>query len=147
MQGSYVRMLFVDYSSAFNTIILHQPVNKLADLGIPHSTCMWINSFLTRRNQRVRVGHHTSTALSLSTGSPQSCVMSPLLYTLYTHDCTPVNHNDIIVKFVDDTTVVGRMSLPTETRLNIEFEMLPSGRQYRTNQEQTDLRTVSTQQQ
>lgn len=122
-QGSYVWMLFVDYSSAFNTILPHKLVNKLEDLGIPHPTCMWINSFLTGRNQRVRVGHHTSTALSLSTGSPQGCVLSPLLYTLYTHDCTPAHHNNVIVKFADDTTVVGPISggdgLPTETRLNI----------------------------
>ncbi|XP_061433262.1 uncharacterized protein LOC133358830 [Lethenteron reissneri] len=50
--GSYVRMLFVDYSSAFNTILPHKLVEKLGDLGIPHSTCMWIYSFLSGRRQR-----------------------------------------------------------------------------------------------
>ena len=32
---SYVRMLFIDYSSAFNTIIPDILVNKLSDLGTP----------------------------------------------------------------------------------------------------------------
>ena len=50
-QGSYVRILCVDYSSAFNTILPHKLVVKLGDLGLPHTTCMWINSFLS-----VRVG-------------------------------------------------------------------------------------------
>ena len=100
----------MDYRSAFNTILPHKLVVKLGDLGIPGDTCTWISSFFSDRRQRVRVGHHTSTALSLSTGSPQGCVLSPLLYSLYTHDCTPAHHNNTIVKFADDTTVVGPIS-------------------------------------
>ncbi|KAK3537444.1 hypothetical protein QTP70_010420 [Hemibagrus guttatus] len=88
-QGSYVRLLFVDFSSAFNTILPYKLMDKLGDLRLPHSTCMWIYSFMTGRSQRVRVGHHTSTVLSISTGSPQGYVLSPLLYTLFTHNCTP----------------------------------------------------------
>ncbi|KAK3528771.1 hypothetical protein QTP70_011173 [Hemibagrus guttatus] len=64
-------------------------MDKLGDLGLPHFTCMWIYSFLTGHSQRVRVGHHTSTVLSISTGSPQGCVLSPLLYTLFTHRTPP----------------------------------------------------------
>lgn len=101
--GSYVRLLFVDYSSAFNTILPHKLMDKLVDLGI----CLWIKSFLRDRSQRVRVGPYTSTAISLSTGSPQGCVLSPLLYTLYTYDCTPVQHSNTLVKSADDTTTVG----------------------------------------
>lgn len=33
--------------------------------------------------------------------------MSPLLYSIYTHDCTPASPSNIIIKFADDTTVVG----------------------------------------
>ncbi|KAK3569005.1 hypothetical protein QTP86_021585, partial [Hemibagrus guttatus] len=39
-QGSYVRMLFVDYGSAFHTILPPILVGKLDYLGLPHSTCM-----------------------------------------------------------------------------------------------------------
>lgn len=123
-KGSYVRMLFVDYSSAFNTILPHKLLNKLVNLGIPHPTCMWIYSFLTCRTQRVRVGPHTSTALSLSTGSPQGCVLSPLLFTLYTHDCIPTHHNNTFVKFADDTTVVGLISGADESAYRSEVERL-----------------------
>ncbi|XP_033978014.1 vomeronasal type-2 receptor 1-like, partial [Trematomus bernacchii] len=38
------------------------------------------------------------------------CVLSPLLYSLYTHDCSPAHPENIIVKFADDTTVVGLIS-------------------------------------
>ncbi len=109
-EGSCVQLLFVDYSSAFNTILPHKLVDKLGDLGLPYSTFTWIKSFLSGRSQRVRVGPHTSMALSLSTGSPQGCVLSPLLYTLYTYDCIPAHHSNTIIKSADDTTVVGLIS-------------------------------------
>lgn len=33
------------------------------------------------------LGQHVSSALGLSTGAPQGCVLSPLLYTTYTYVC------------------------------------------------------------
>ncbi len=123
-EGSCVRLLFMDYSSAFNTILPHILVDNLGDLGLPYSTCTWIKSILSGRSQRVRVGPHTSMAHSLSTGSPQGCVLSPLLYTLYTYDCTPAHHSDTIIKFADDTTVVGLISGGDDTAYRDEVEQL-----------------------
>ncbi len=48
-KDSYVRTLFIDFSSAFNTIILQQLINKLSLLGLNNSLCNWILDFLTRR--------------------------------------------------------------------------------------------------
>jgi hypothetical protein len=36
----------------------------------------------------VRVGNNISTPLILNSGAPQGCVLSPLLYSLFTHDGT-----------------------------------------------------------
>nr|XP_049595883.1 uncharacterized protein LOC125980593 [Syngnathus scovelli] len=109
-QQSYVRMLFVDYSSAFNTILPDRLTTKLDTLGLPSLTCAWINDFLTNRLQAVRVGSRLSSTRTLSIGSPQGCVLSPLLFRLYTHDCRPAHNHNRIVKFADDTTVVGLIS-------------------------------------
>ncbi|KAK1788752.1 hypothetical protein P4O66_002563 [Electrophorus voltai] len=69
---NYVKMLFVNYSSTFNTIIPSLLTTKLEDLGL-----------------------HTSLIL---------------LYSLYTYDCTATSSSAIIVKFADDTIVVGLIS-------------------------------------
>ena len=117
---SYVRMLFVDYSSAFNTIIPDILINKLVTLGLPPLTCAWIKDFLTNRPQTVRLGPHLSSTRTLSTGSPQGCVLSPLLYSLYTHDCSSTHNNTLIIKFADDTTVVGLISKGDEAEYREE---------------------------
>ena len=45
-KGNYVRLLFIDYSSAFNAINPSRLVKKLKDLGLNTSLCMWILDFL-----------------------------------------------------------------------------------------------------
>ena len=37
----------------------------------------------------MQVGQNTSSVITLSTGPPQGCVLSPLLLTLMTHDYVP----------------------------------------------------------
>ncbi len=123
-KDSYVRMLFIDFSSAFNTIIPQQLINKLNLLGLNNSLCNWILDILTGRSQSVRVGHNTSSTTTLSTGAPQRCVLSPRLFTLLTHDCTAKFSSNHIIKFADDTTVVGLISNNDETHYREEVAQL-----------------------
>ena len=108
-------MLFIDYSSAFNTIVPSMLITKLRTLGLNTSLCNWILDFLTGRPQMVRVGNNTSATLILNTGAPQGCVLNPLLYSLFTHDCTARHNSNTIIKFADDTTVVGLITDNDET--------------------------------
>ncbi len=116
-KNTYVRMLFMDYSSAFYTIVPATLFAKLQTLGQNRSLCSWILDFLTGRSQVVRMGNNTSSPLVLNTGAPQGCVLSPLLYT---HDCTATHSSNVIVKFADETTVIGLITdndgWPTERR-------------------------------
>ncbi|KAL0158979.1 hypothetical protein M9458_047055, partial [Cirrhinus mrigala] len=83
---TYARILFVNFSSAFNTIIPDILQNKLTQLSVPTSICQWFTSFQTDRQQLVRLGKLTSGTHTISTGAPHSCVLSPLLFSLYTND-------------------------------------------------------------
>ena len=72
-------MLFIDYSSAFNTIVPSKLIIKLETLGVNPALCNWVLDFLTGRPQVVKVVNITFTPLILNTGAPQGCVLSPLL--------------------------------------------------------------------
>ncbi|TWW53951.1 putative RNA-directed DNA polymerase from transposon BS [Takifugu flavidus] len=124
--GTYARILFVDFSSAFNTIRPALLQDKLSQLSVPASLCRWITHFLTDRRQYVRLGKTVSDSVSISPGSPQGCVLSPLLFSLYTNCCTSSHQSVKLIKFADDTTLIGLISNGDETAYRREVARLVS---------------------
>ena len=57
-------------------------------------------------------------------GAPQGCVLSLLLYYLFTHDCVAMHASNSIIKFADDTTVVGLITNNDETVYREEVRAL-----------------------
>ncbi|KAI4888337.1 hypothetical protein NFI96_027462, partial [Prochilodus magdalenae] len=102
-KNTYVRMLFVDYSSAFNTIVPSRLDIKLRDLGLNSSLCSWILNFLTDRRQVVKLAGITSSSLSLKALEPHRVVCSALSY---------------------DTTIVGLISNNNEEAYREEVSFL-----------------------
>ena len=58
-KNTYARILLVDFSSAFNTILPQQLVEKLKLLGVGTNICNWVLDFLTERKQTVRINSRT----------------------------------------------------------------------------------------
>ncbi|KAI3368718.1 hypothetical protein L3Q82_025413 [Scortum barcoo] len=117
-----------DFSSAFNTVIPDKLILKLHNLGLPSSLCHWIRDFLTNRPQVVRIGDNTSSTLVLSTGTPQGCVLSPALFTLFTlftSDCSAIHSTNTIVKFADDTTTYKTKEVIVDYRRSRRTEHAP----------------------
>ncbi len=69
--NTYVRVLFVDYKSAFNTIIPVKLFDTLKQLGIQHSLAFWILDFFAEQNQVVKINYILSSLKTISVGAPQ----------------------------------------------------------------------------
>ena len=108
--GHAARVLMVDFSSAFNTIQPHLLVQKLLSMNVNPHIILWVQDFLTGRSQRVCVGPVQSNTRIVDTGAPQGCVLSPVLFTLYTNDCRSNESNCEIIKYADDTAIIGHLT-------------------------------------
>ena len=107
--GTFVRILFMDFFSAFNTIQPHILLKRLLDLNTNTTLILWINAFLSDRPQRVSLEGHLSKELVLNTGAPQGCVLSPVLFSVYTNELMCNNAILTLIKFADDMALVARL--------------------------------------
>ncbi len=120
---SYVRILFIDSVQHSTQSSLNSSLTNWSSWGST-PLCALAVGLLTGRPQAVRVGINTSSIITLNTGAPQGCVLSPVLFTLLTHDCTPSHNSNLFIKFADDTTVVGLISNRDETNYRSEVSRL-----------------------
>ena len=106
--GSSARVMFFDFSSAFNTIQPHILVTKLLRMDIPDGLINWIMQYLIKRMQYVKLNSTCRSDYILSnTGAPQGTVLAPFLFTLYTSDCRSLEEGCPVIKFADDTAMAG----------------------------------------
>lgn len=113
--------MFIDYSSAFNMVIAHKLTHKLLALGLLPTLCDWLLDFLTGRPVSVRIGNKSSANTIRNIGTPQGCVLSPIFYTLFRHDCVA---NNIILKFADDTTVKDELPVAMKRATGVKWPVL-----------------------
>ena len=85
-------------------------IQTLLGLDVPKDLCLWILDFLTDRKQMVRVDSSLSSLRTLNTGAPQGCVLSPVLFILYTNSFCASEAGCHILKYADDTVVLGAIS-------------------------------------
>ena len=79
----YVRIRFIDYSSAFNTIVPSKLFLKHLSCGLPCSLCNWLLNFLSQRRQVVRIGTNFSKPLVLNTGAPGLWIKPTVVFSLH----------------------------------------------------------------
>ncbi|TWW55978.1 hypothetical protein D4764_09G0010280 [Takifugu flavidus] len=98
-----VRVMFFDFSSAFNTIQPRLLRAKLEKMQMDAPLVSWIEDYLTGRPQFVSLRSCVSDLLMSNTGAPQGTVLSPFLFTTYTADFQYHSETCHLQKYSDES--------------------------------------------
>lgn len=116
-----IRTLFVDYSKAFDHVDHQIVLNKMTAMGLDHWAIRWMHSFLSNRQQRVKIGSAFSTWTTLTGGMPQGTWFGPYVFIILINDLQTVMD---MYKFVDDVTITEVVDQPTETQMQWAADQL-----------------------
>ena len=98
--------VFIDLEKAFDTVNHKILVEKLEFYGVRGVTKQWFSSYLSNRQQRVKLEGATSSSLSVTCGVPQGSILGPLLFLIYINDMKNSVKNSILHHFADDTNLL-----------------------------------------
>ena len=83
-----IRVLFVDFSKAFDVIHHNVLLNKFISNNIPEYIIVWSLDFLNGRKQFVKIGNSVSNTTVVGAGNPQGTVSGPNDFKLVINDLT-----------------------------------------------------------
>ena len=109
----------LDLSAAFDTIDHNILITRLSTwYGISGTALSWFTSYLTDRQQAIKIGNCFSDMLPTSCGVPQGSVLGSLLFTLYTTPLSSViqGHNLDHHLYADDTQIYISLTTPDACR-------------------------------
>ena len=82
----------------------------------------WVGSFLRGRTQRITIGEFRSELKSLSRGSVQGSLLSPILFLIYISDMGKFVTNSRLSCYADDSTASFKDKTITVLKAHLEIQ-------------------------
>lgn len=104
----HVLGIYLDLKKAFDVVSHPTLIQKLSFYGVRGVCLNWFSSYLSDRQQRVKLNNSFSSFQSVTHGVPQGSILGPLLFLLYVNDLTLPDDDSRLLLFADDTTLLVR---------------------------------------
>ena len=112
-RGLEVDTVFLDFRKAFDTVPHKRLLDKLKHYGINGQILNWTKSFLTGRQQRVKLRGTASEWSQVTSGIPQGSVLGPTLFIIFINSL-PNNIKSQIFLFADDAKIFREIVTPQD---------------------------------
>jgi hypothetical protein len=116
-----VRILFVDFSKAFDKVNHNVLLHKFIANHFPLNVTLWSIMFLSNRTQYVSIGDLASNTLISHAGTPQGTIAGPNDFKLLIND---LNFNLTYIKYVDDVSCLSVSVDPLDNSLQAAADHL-----------------------
>ena len=121
-ESGAVRLLFIDFTKAFDQLPFAVTLNHFANAGFSRGFVVWLYSYLHNRYQRVRLRGEHSAWIPVVSGVPQGSILGPVLFAVVVDALKCLHSNSYLVKFADDVTIIHTVRKSDEDQLQSELD-------------------------
>lgn len=118
----YIAAVLMDLSKAFDCLPHDLIILKLKAYGLSEAAADLMHSYLTDRQQRVKLNKHYSDWMTIVKGVPQGSILGPLLFNIFINDKFYFINKASIYKYADDNTLSNCDTNITSLRSVLENE-------------------------
>lgn len=127
-EGDLVALLLLDFSKAFDTINHNLLLAKLKYYGFSDMALHFVESYLSKRYQKVLINGKESTKCLIPSGVPQGSILGPLFFIIYIADLFNVIEHCESHCYADDSQLIHRFkkfeSHVAQFQINSDLEKL-----------------------
>ena len=125
-RGDHVVGIFLDAMKAFNSVNHEILFGKLENAGIRGIALDWFKSYLSGRNQKVKVGEFWSNLENINISVLQGSILGVILFIVFINDLSRATDNALAVLFADDdSSFIAHNNLNELNRIaNIELSKI-----------------------